>query len=724
MLRSLIWGDQGASSPPPEESLLFSTLLGQEVSSSSEADEGGKEQKEKEALITFQGYLPGLRPTRMERVGMLRMDPYIMCDPEITIGVLAKARQGYTGPWESYKYIPSVVPKPGVQNFASCRRSCRSRLNDLLWVQLARAVGSGDVAAEARVVASIHRLGFSLRPATHGSTVRLLRRLGNHQMACLYFHRVLGVKQRAIGRLQGAEGLCLLRDYLSYLCDHGLYSQCLYAIQIINQSSSIISSHPSLASYSGLIYLILAIRVRREDINNSKSGVPDLRNPFSMPVLTALNRATAEPSSVARLASARSSFEKALQPGEGVPLHLVGTTGLLAAMLAVDGGNGPIVALSRLMRLTSTASSCTRVWELLFSFLIQYKTAISNHFDTKVWSLHYRKCVKGWLAADELSLVAMYEWLRDFRSGGARPPFQLLVSQIEHWAAAAPKSSAALMLWDALAIELGPLRMRDCPHQEYPPISTLMSERTVYDCLWSDNPFPVSDLDDWNDAGCCIHPLLAAAGLNLSWWGKAYFHDPELQEMVAMHDSQKILFQNCSGDSDDSTNSVNDDDCCNLNRKTVVELRNELRERKLPVHGSKTKLIHRLKLETRIGKQKEAAVSVDLSAGSGQTVYYVPPKNVHSNLSSDILKEKSPQNDNQGQEYDDKILGSSHEEGSDDIRDKCAVYEEAEEQNRRNIFFYNVNEFGPHIAQDEVGFEACVTNTNYLVLVLLTSSYP
>ncbi len=682
MLRNLIWGDQGAPFSPPEESLLFSTPLEQEQSSSSGADEGGNERKEKEALIDFQDYLPGLRPTRMERVGMLRMDPYIMCDPEITIGVLAKARQGYTGPWESYKYIPSPIRKAGVQNFASSRRSCRSRLNDLLWLQLARAVGSGDVAAEARVVSSIHRLGFSLRPATHGSTVRLLRRLENHEMISLYFHRVLGVKQRAIGRLQGAEGLCLLRDYLCYLCDYGLYSQGLYAIQIISQSSSIISSHPSLASYSGLIYLILAICMRGEDNNSSKPGVPDLRSPFSMPVLTALSRATAEPSSVARIASARLSFEKALQSGEGMALHLVGTTGLLAAILAVDGENGPIVALSRLMKLTSTASSCPRVWELLFSFLIQYKTAISNHFDTETWSLYYRNCVKGWLTADELSLVAMYEWLRDFRSGGTQPPFQLLVSQIEHWAVAAPKSSATLMLWDALAIELGAFRVRDYPHQECPPMTMLMGERTVYDCLWSDNPFPVSDLDDWNDTGSFVHPLLAAEGLNLSWWGKAYFHDPELQELAVMPDFQDIVFENCpSGDSDD-------EDCCNLNRKTVAELRNELRERKLPVHGSKSKLIHRLELEIRIGKQKEAASSTDLSAGSGQTDYYVPPKNMHSNLLYDTLKEKPTRDYNQ--DYYHEIFGSSHEEAN-----QCALHGEAQEQNRKNVVF----------SQNEVGFE-------------------
>ncbi len=709
MLRSLIWGEEGSSSQAPEESVLFPTVFGQE-SSSSEDDEGGEEHKE-EALTDFQDCLPYLRPTRNEGVDMLRLDPYIMCDPEITIGVLAKARQGCTGPWESYKYIPSAIPKPGVQNFANSRRSCRSRLNDLLWVQLARAVGSGDVAAEARVVACIHRLGFSLRPSTHVSTVRLLRRIGNHQMACLYFRRVLGVKQRAIGRLQGAEGLCLLRDYLAYLCDHGLYSQGLYVIQIIAQSSSIISSHPSLASYSGLIYLMLAIRKSRRDNNGSESGVPDLRIPFSMPMFTSLSRAAAEPSSMAHLASARWSFEQALQRGEGMLFHRVGTTGLLAGILAVDGENGSILALSRLTRLTSTASSCARAWELLFSFLMQYKKTISSHFDTETWTLHYRRCVKGWLAADKLSLVAMYEWLSDFRLGGARPPCQLLVSQIEYWASAAPKSSAALMLWDALATELGPLRVRDCPHQEYPPISKLTAKRSIYDCLWSDNPFPASDLDDWN-ADCCMHPLLAAAGLNLRWWGKAYFQDPELQELT--HDPQNVVLQNCTGDdstSDEDDDYVDKEGFSNLSKKTVAELRNILRERKLPVHGSKLKLIHRLEIENMVGKEKEAASSVDSSAGSGQTVYYVPQsKSLYSNFTINGIEarriEKSTTQDSSN------ILHSTYQ-GSGEIIDKCMVHEETEEQSR-NSFFHNVHEYSPHVIQDEVSFELYL-HTDYFL---------
>ncbi len=700
MLRSLIWGNPGAS-PSPEESVLFPEVFGQE-SSSSEEVEGPKEHKE-EALASFKDCLPGLRPTRKVRVNMLQLDPYVMLDPEITIGVLAKARQGYTGPWESYKYIPSAVPKRGVQNFSNSRRSSRSRLNGLLWVQLARAVASGDVAAEARVVACIHRLGFSLRPATHGSTIRLLRLIGNNQLVCLYFRRVLGVKQRAIGRLQGAEGLCLLRDYLAYLCDHGLYSQGLYVIQIVAQSSSIISSYPSLASCSGLIYLMLAIRKGRSDNSNSDPAIPDLRYPFSSPVFTALSRAAAETSSASYLASARSSFEQALQRGEGMLLHFVSTTGLLAAILAVNGENAPILALSRLVKLTSTAPSCTRAWELLLSFLMQYKTAISSHFDTDTWTLHYRRCIKGWLAADELSLVAMHEWLDDFRLGGHRPPFRLLLLQIEHWAAAAPKSCAALVLWDALATELGPLRVRDSLHQEYPPISTLMAKQSVYDCLWSNNPFPVSDLDDWN-AGCCVHPLLAAEGLNLSWWGKAYFRDPELEGFEKLR--CVVLTQNCSGGDSTSDDDEAEEDCSNLIRKTVVELRSILRERKLPVHGSKEKLLRRLELEIKVGKQKEAAASIDCSAGSGsgQTAYYVPPPStcLHSNLRSHeteaCILEKSMQGNSD-------ILRSSIRSRSDDIaHNKCTVYEEEQEQSR-NRFYQNDAEFQPHIMHDEVGLD-------------------
>jgi hypothetical protein len=504
---------------------------------------------EPEGLEAFKRYKPASRPTRKEvRLMQDHRNPFFKADPE-----LSQSMEGNKVARSRYWYTP---PPPCQHLHSGGSPAVKAVHKKLVRFLLARCLECGDLPGAARVTACMHKTGWSTDPLLHRTTVELLRS-GRHNIDLRrYFRKVIGASKRDIQRVRAADGIPILHDYITYLCDRRCYKDALSQLQELNQSKGLLAVHSSVIAYAGLVHLCVALGSLAEKEPSSTGPFPAilayLRQPLSDQSLQLLRKAASAPDGSdpkKHLLLAQSSFQNSIMKAGG---ETEGVCGLLAAtrLCTDEEDEGAKCLWSLVQRLPESS----RAWELLHAYLRQTSSASNSDLE---------KSLRGWLQADPLSLYAMQALLSaKERPDVALPGWQVqaLVVQLEHWAATSPLCRGSLVLWEALCEILGRLKTRECVYGDPLGVSDLVHQDSLAHHLGmrrskfsSDSlhlPVPQS------------HPVLQSAGIGVQWWGDVFFTpEPWLRE-PSLDERGDLLHGSyaCSSDGESESDSGADEE--------------------------------------------------------------------------------------------------------------------------------------------------------------------